>query len=38
MKLFIQIPCHNEEKTLSITLAVLPKNIAVFVINSSKLR
>ena len=30
MKLFIQIPCYNEEKTLSITLAALPKNVAGF--------
>ncbi len=27
MKLIIQIPCHNEEKTLPITLADLPKSI-----------
>lgn len=30
MKLFIQIPCYNEEKTLSIALAALPKNVAGF--------
>lgn len=27
MKLIIQIPCYNEEKTLGITLKALPKNI-----------
>ena len=27
MKLIIQIPCLNEEKTLAVTLADLPNNI-----------
>jgi glycosyltransferase involved in cell wall biosynthesis len=30
MKLFIQIPCYNEEKTIGITLADLPKNLVGF--------
>jgi len=30
MKLFIQIPCNNEEKTLLETLTALPKNIVGF--------
>jgi len=30
MKLFIQIPCYNEEKTLLTTLSALPKNVIGF--------
>ena len=30
MKLFIQIPCFNEEKTLLETLTALPKNVIGF--------
>jgi glycosyltransferase involved in cell wall biosynthesis len=30
MKLIIQVPCYNEEKTLAIALAELPRQVAGF--------